>query len=132
MLLDHLLKTRKEYKILKKQETEDIYQNKLETACCEHDMAYGDFKDLPNRTASEKAICDKAFNITKSAKYNGHQIWLTSMVYSCFNRKSAATRVNKSACAFTHIGTGLNSDNHQLADELHKRIIRKELADWYS
>ena len=51
------------------------------------------------------------------------------MVYSCFNKKSAATRVNKSACAFTHIGTELNSDNHQLADELHKRIIRKELAD---
>ena len=28
-------------------------------------MAYGDFKDLPRRTASDKIFCDKAFNIAK-------------------------------------------------------------------
>ena len=34
-----------------------IYQNKLDTACFQHDMAYGDFKDL---TAADKVLCDKA------------------------------------------------------------------------
>ena len=34
-----------------------IYQNKLDKACFQHDMAYGDFKDL---TAADKVLCDKA------------------------------------------------------------------------
>ena len=29
-------------------------------------MAYGDFKDLPRRTASDKVLRDKAFNIGKN------------------------------------------------------------------
>ena len=36
-------------------------------------MAYGDFKDLPRRTASDKIFFDKAFNITKNPKYDGYQ-----------------------------------------------------------
>ena len=31
-----------------------IYQNKLNKTCFQHDMAYGDFKDLTRRTASHK------------------------------------------------------------------------------
>ena len=31
-----------------------IYQNELDKACFQHDMAYGDFKYLTRRTASEK------------------------------------------------------------------------------
>ena len=31
-----------------------IYQNELDKACFQHDMAYGNFKDLPRRTASDK------------------------------------------------------------------------------
>ena len=30
-----------------------IYQNELDKACFQHDIAYGDFKDL-NRTAADK------------------------------------------------------------------------------
>ena len=30
-----------------------------------HDMAYGDFKDLTKRTASDKILCDNAFNIAE-------------------------------------------------------------------
>ena len=33
-------------------------------------MAYGDFKDLPRRTASDKVLSDKAFNIAKNLKYD--------------------------------------------------------------
>ena len=43
-----------------------IYQNELDKACFQHDTAYGDFKDLPRRAASDKALCDKAFNIAKT------------------------------------------------------------------
>ena len=40
-----------------------IYQNKLDKACFQHDIAYGDFKDLARRTYSGKILRDKAFNI---------------------------------------------------------------------
>ena len=36
-------------------------------------MALGDFKDLPRRTASDKVLRDKAFNIAKNSKYGGFQ-----------------------------------------------------------
>ena len=44
-------------------------------------MAYGDFKDLPRRIASNKALRDKAFIIAKNPKYDGYQRGLVSMVY---------------------------------------------------
>ena len=34
-------------------------------------MACGDFKDLTRRTASDKILRDKAFNIAKNPKYDG-------------------------------------------------------------
>ena len=46
-------------------------------------MAYGDFKDLTRRTVSGKILCDKAFNIAKSPKYDGYQRSF-SMVYNFF------------------------------------------------
>ena len=33
-----------------------FYQNKLDKACFRHDMAYGDFKYLTRRTASDKVL----------------------------------------------------------------------------
>ena len=52
-----------------------------------HDMAYGDFKDLPERTAS--VLRDKAFNIPKNPKYDGYQRGLTkyneNVYYKIFN-----------------------------------------------
>ena len=43
-------------------------------------MVYGDFKDLPRRTTSDKVLCDKAFNVAKYPKY-WYQRGLVSMVY---------------------------------------------------
>ena len=43
-------------------------------------MAYGDFKDLTRRIASDKILRDKAFNIAKNPKYYGYRKGLTSMV----------------------------------------------------
>ena len=46
-------------------DTNYIYKNELDMACFQHDMAYGGFKDLAERTASDKVLKDKAFNIAK-------------------------------------------------------------------
>ena len=54
-------------------DTSYIYKNELDKACFEHDMGYGDFKDLKGRTASDKILRDKAFNIAKNPKYDGYQ-----------------------------------------------------------
>ena len=53
-------------------------------------MPYGDFEDLSRRTASDKVLRDKAFNIAKTLKYNGYQRGLASMVYKFFSKKYAS------------------------------------------
>ena len=61
-----------------------ISQNELDKACCQHNMAYRDFKHFPRRTVSDKALSDKVFNIAKNPKYDGRQRGLASMVYNIF------------------------------------------------
>ena len=34
-------------------------------------MAYGHYKDLNRRTATDKVLCDTTFNIAKNPKYDG-------------------------------------------------------------
>ena len=36
-----------------------IYQNEPNITCFQHDMAYGDFKGFPRRTAAAKVLGDK-------------------------------------------------------------------------
>ena len=55
--------TKNKEKIQKFKETGDsryIYQNELDKACFQHDMAYGDFKDLFRSASSDKILLDKA------------------------------------------------------------------------
>ena len=47
-------------------------------------MAFGDFKDLTRRIASNKILRDKAINIVKNIKYHGYERILTSVVYNFF------------------------------------------------
>ena len=47
-------------------------------------MTYGDFKDLARRTASDKVLRDKAFNIAKNPKHDGCQRGISSVVYNFF------------------------------------------------
>ena len=77
-------------------------------------MAYGDFKDLAKRTASDKVLRDKAFYIAKSPKYDGYQRRLASMVYNYFDKKSKRSGANIEV-----------NPSEQLAEELQKPIIRK-------
>ena len=80
--------TRNKGRIQKFKETGNtsyIYKNELDKACFEHDVAYRDFKDIARRTASDKVLRDKAFNIAKSPKYSGYQRRLASMVCKVFD-----------------------------------------------
>ena len=83
-------------------------------------MASGKSKDLAKRTQSEKVLRDKAFKIVSDPKYDGYQRGFVWMVYKIFDKKSsgsgvAASLANKSA----------TEPNYQLANELHRHIIRK-------
>ena len=83
MVVDHLLKTRKELKDLKKQEIEDISIGISQTKpFFQHDMVYGYCKNLHKSAAVEKIVHDKAFNIAKNSDYDGYQrgihiFWMT-------------------------------------------------------
>ena len=77
-------------------------------------MAYGGFRDLARRTASDKTLRDKAFNIAKIPKYDGYQRGLASMVYKFFDEKSKGSGI---------VNNTYNKENVQLAKKLHKTII---------
>ena len=83
-------------RIQKFKETRDSrynYRNQLDKACFQHDMAGGDFKDLARRTAGDKVLRDKAFNIAKDTKYDGYKRGLASMVYKFFDKMTAGRGV---------------------------------------
>ena len=71
-------------------------------------MAYGDFKDLTRRAASDKTLHDKAFNIAKNPKYDGYQRGLASMVYNFFDKETSGSSIKNE-----------NIENRELAEELH-------------
>ena len=88
--------TKNNERIQKLKETRDtsyIYKNELDKACFQHYMACGDFKHLKRRTASDKSLRDKAFNIAKNPKYDGYQRGLASMVYKFFEKKFSGSGV---------------------------------------
>ena len=108
--------TKKQERIQKFKEPGDtnyIYKNELDKACFKHDMAYEGLKDLPKRTAADKVLRDKSFKIASDQKYDGYQRGLASMVYKFFDKNSQGK------------GLANNKENIQLADKLHKPIIRK-------
>ena len=80
----------------------------MDEACFQHDMPYN-FKILKKKTYSDKVLKDKAFKNASDPKYNGYERGLASLVYTFFNQKAK--------------GSGVL--NQQLANELHKPIIRK-------
>ena len=92
-----------------------MYKNELDRACFVHDAAYSDSKDLTKRTVPDKILKNKALdpNIAKDPKYDGYQRGLASMVYKFFDSKVSGS------------GAKLIPENEQLANELHKPIIKK-------
>ena len=53
--------------------TDFIYENELDKACFQHDMAYGKTKDLVKRTQSNQVLKDKACRIVANPSYDGYQ-----------------------------------------------------------
>ena len=77
-------------------------------------MNYGDFQHLSRRTAADKVLWDKVFNIVKNLKYDGYQRGLASMVYKFFDKKTLGGAVKSEIMP-----------KQQLTEELSKPIIRK-------
>ena len=104
-----------------------IYKNDLDKACFQHDMAYNKFKDLEKRTQSDIVLKNKAFKITSNTNYNGYERGLASMVYKSFNSKSKGAgiknEIKENQRIFLQNSKKLLA-NSQLANELHKPIIR--------
>ena len=100
--------TKHEQRIQKFKETGDtnyIYKNELDKACFVHD--------------ADKILNNKAFDIAKDPKYDGYQRGLASMVYKFFDSKVSGS------------GAKLTLQNEQLAEELHKPIIRNLKKEKY-
>ena len=77
-------------------------------------MAYGNFKDLTRRTASDKILRDKVFNIAKNPKYGEYQSSFASMGYKFFDKETAYGAIKNEIIS-----------NKELAEEIRKPIIRK-------
>ena len=76
-------------KIKKIKETGDlryIYQNELYKACFQRDMAYGDFKDLTTRTASDKYCMIKHLILLKI------DVDLLQWFTNFFNKKTGSVK----------------------------------------
>ena len=93
-------------------------------------MAYGDFKDLTRRTASDAILHHKAFNIAKNPKYYGYRKGIASLVDKFFDKKTPALPARPETLATrdkSASGSGIkiqNMSNKELVQKLHKPIIR--------
>ena len=97
-----------------------IFKNELDKACFKHDSAYADYKDLLNRTRTDKFLKDRAFEIAIDLKYDGYQRGLASMVCKFFDKKSSGSGASKTSRA----NQMSKVSNVKLADELHKPVIK--------
>ena len=98
--------------------TNYIYKTDLDKAYFQHDMAYGENKDLTKRTQLEKVLRDKAFKIASNPKYDAYQSGLTSMVYEIFDKNPKVSAVRSSDLQIFKLS------NQKLSDKLHKSITR--------
>ena len=118
----HLQNTNKWYKKFKEtRDSEYSYQNKLDKTCFQHDMAYGDFKDLTRRTASDKILRDKSFDFTKDPKYDGYQRELTSMVYKGFDKITSGSGIKNK-----------NMSDQQLVENYTNQLLENSRKEKYA
>ena len=97
-----------------------IYKTELDKACFQHDRAYGKSKDLAKRTQSENVPRYKSFKIASGLKYDSYQRRLASRVYKFFDKKPSGSGLDTSLA-----NKSATEPNYQLANELHRQIIRK-------
>ena len=105
--------TENKEKIKKFKETADsrhIPQNEIDNAFFQHDMIYGGFKGLNRRTAADKVLLDKTFNIAKR---------LLTLLLLLVNITSGGTIRNEII------------SNKELAEELRKPILENLIKEKY-
>ena len=68
---------------------------------------------MAKRTITDRVLRNKASKIAKDQEYDGYQRGLAPMTYKFSDKKTKGS------------GIANNKQNTQLANELHKRIIRK-------
>ena len=102
-----------------------IYKNELDKACFQHDMAYEDFKNFKKRTAADKVLRNKAFNIAKDPKYDGYQRRVASMVFKLFDKKTADSGVKSMPKNEKSKVYSAFKDNIWGADLANMQLIRK-------
>ena len=78
-------------------------------------MTSENFKDLNSRTAADKILRDKTFNIAKIKKYDGYESGFASTVLIFFDKKLQVVLFKKKLCKMTN----------QLKLKNYKPIIRK-------
>ena len=76
----------------------------------------GYFKDLQRKTAADKVLPDKPFRSASNPNDYGYQTWVTVNCLHLCDKNFDDTS--------THAGDGIVSEYQQLADELHRPIIR--------
>ena len=69
-------------------------------------------KNKQKLIVTDKLLRDKAFDIAQNLKYDGYQRRLASIFYNFFNKNTSGSGIK-------------NIPNKELAEELHKLIIRK-------
>ena len=82
-----------------------LYRNELDKACFVHDAAYS----VAKRTNSDKILKDRFYEFARNRKYDGYRRAFANMVYKFFDKKTGSEM----------------SVNEQLAEELHKPVIKK-------
>ena len=81
----------------------------MDKVCFSHDAVYSEYKDLAERTISDKILKDKSYETAWNRTYDWYQRPLANMAYEFFH-KETGSRI---------------SLNEQLAEELHKPVIKK-------
>lgn len=98
-------------------ETRYICQQDQKKACFQNYLAYGDYKDVPRRTDSDKAFHDKEFEIANNQQYDRYQQGTASIVYKFIDEISRGITA--------HTEAGVVSEYKQLANELYSSITTK-------
>ena len=88
-----------------------FYRNELDNASFAQDAEYSNCKDLAKRAIRDNYLNDGSYEIARNCKYDGYQRTLATsiIVQKIFDKK---------------IGLVVNV-NEQLAEELHKPVIKK-------
>lgn len=63
-----------------------IYRN-ASKSCFQQDMVYGSYKDIARKTAFDKLLLDKPFEIASNPKYHGYCRALASILCKSFDKQ---------------------------------------------